>query len=142
MTVIDEPDFVDDLDDDKPGDGSTGGTSALDALLSPERLDQLLGDAEAQGLEIDGPGGLLSQLTKAVLERAFDAEMTDHLGYDRGDPAGEGSGNSRNGYYPKTGHVRAEGRPEAPPAAREPRGHGPLVVCPGHVHERHQGASG
>ncbi|HEY0499421.1 MAG TPA: transposase, partial [Kutzneria sp.] len=45
---------------------------------------------------------LLNQLTKAVLERALAEEMTDHLGYDHGDPAGNGSGNSRNGHSGKT----------------------------------------
>jgi putative transposase len=49
-----------------------------------------------------GPDGLLSQLTKAVLERALAEEMTGHLGYDKHDPAGRGSGNSRNGVTPKT----------------------------------------
>jgi len=41
-------------------------------------------------------------LTKSVLETALDAEMTEHLGYDRHDPAGRGSGNSRNGTRSKT----------------------------------------
>lgn len=39
---------------------------------------------------------------KAVLERALQVEMADHLGYEAGDPAGRGSGNSRNGRYSKT----------------------------------------
>ena len=47
--------------------------------------------------ELVGPNGLLNQLTKNVLETALDAEMTEHLGYDKHDPAGRGSGNSRNG---------------------------------------------
>jgi putative transposase len=47
-------------------------------------------------------GGFLPELVKAVLERGMDAELTDHLGYERGDPAGRGSGNSRNGTSPKT----------------------------------------
>ena len=41
-------------------------------------------------------------MTKAVLERSLRAEMVDHLGYDSGDPAGHGSGNSRNGKSTKT----------------------------------------
>jgi putative transposase len=49
-----------------------------------------------------GPNGLLNQLTKHVLETALDAEMTEHLGYDKHDPAGRGSGNSRNGVRSKT----------------------------------------
>jgi len=46
--------------------------------------------------------GLLNQMTKAVLERALQAEMTDHLGYEAGDSAGRGSGNSHNGKTSKT----------------------------------------
>jgi len=49
-----------------------------------------------------GPNGLLNQLTKNVLETALDAEMTEHLGYDKHDPVGRGSGNSRNGVRTKT----------------------------------------
>src|SRR5215475_2979816 len=71
-------------------------------LVSPEAVDRMLADAEAAGVPVDGPGGLLSQLTKTVLERALGAELDDHLGYVKGDPAGNGSGNSRNGSYGKT----------------------------------------
>ncbi|EFG79912.1 hypothetical protein HMPREF0591_0179 [Mycobacterium parascrofulaceum ATCC BAA-614] len=39
----------------------------------------------------------MAQMTKAVLQRALDVEIADHLGYEYGDPAGYGSGNSRNG---------------------------------------------
>ena len=49
-----------------------------------------------------GPGGFLPEMIKAVLERGLAAELTDHLGYEQGDPAGRGSPNSRNGYTPKT----------------------------------------
>jgi putative transposase len=52
-------------------------------------------------VELLGPDGLLSQVTKAVLERALGEEMAEHLGYDKHDPAGRGSGNSRNGTTPK-----------------------------------------
>lgn len=71
--------------------------------LVPEAvLDQLMARADAEGAELLGPEGLLSQVTKAVLERALDEELTDHLGYVKHDPAGRGSGNSRNGSTPKT----------------------------------------
>jgi putative transposase len=50
--------------------------------------EQLLAQAKEQGVELVGPNGLLSQLTKTVLETALDAEMTEHLGYDKHDPAG------------------------------------------------------
>jgi transposase-like protein len=52
-----------------------------------ELADQLLGKAAAEGVELLGPDGLLSQVTKAVLERALAEEMTGHLGYDKHDPA-------------------------------------------------------
>ncbi|CAN5646442.1 hypothetical protein BH09ACT7_BH09ACT7_60550 [soil metagenome] len=64
--------------------------------------EQLLAQAKEQGVELFGPNGLLNQLTKNVLETALDAEVTEHLGYDRHDPAGRGSGNSRNGNRTKT----------------------------------------
>ncbi|VAZ66441.1 hypothetical protein LAUMK40_02577 [Mycobacterium kansasii] len=64
--------------------------------------EQLLAQAKEQGVELVGPNGLLSQLTKNVLETALDAEMAEHLGYDKHDPAGRGSGNSRNGTRAKT----------------------------------------
>jgi putative transposase len=85
-----------------------GGQVAADAaarlagLVSPEAVDRMLADAEAAGVPVDGAGGLLSQLSKTVLERALGAELDDHLGYLKGDPAGNGSGNSRNGHYGKT----------------------------------------
>ena len=64
--------------------------------------EQLLAQAKQQGVELVGPNGLLNQLTKNVLETALDAEMAEHLGYDKHDPAGRGSGNSRNGTRAKT----------------------------------------
>jgi len=71
-------------------------------LVDDELADQLLGRAQAEGAELLGPDGLLSQVTKAVLERALAEEMTGHLGYEKHDPAGRGSGNSRNGATAKT----------------------------------------
>jgi putative transposase len=71
-------------------------------LVDEQLADQLLGKAQAQGVELLGPDGLLSQVTKAVLERALGEEMTEHLGYEKHDPAGRGSGNSRNGTTAKT----------------------------------------
>jgi putative transposase len=70
-------------------------------FLDPEQAEALIEQARQQGVELLGEGGLLKQMTKAVLERALAEELTDHLGYEVGDPAGQGSGNSRNGYTPK-----------------------------------------
>lgn len=64
--------------------------------------EQLLAQAQEQGVDLVGPNGLLNQLTKNVLETALDAEMTEHLGYDKHDPVGRDGGNSRNGTRSKT----------------------------------------
>ena len=64
--------------------------------LDKELIDKLL--AGYKGPEdLIGEQGLLKQLTKALVERAMNAELTHHLGYEKHDPSGRGSGNSRNG---------------------------------------------
>jgi putative transposase len=83
-------------------DADTAAARRLAEALDPSVIDALLADAKAAGTPIDGTNGLLNQMTKAVLERALQAEMTHHLGYERDDPAGHGSGNSRNGSATKT----------------------------------------
>ena len=82
-------------------------------LVDEQLAEELIAQAQEQGVELLGEGGLLQQMTKAVLERALAEELTDHLGYEEGDPAGRGSGNSRNGFTPKrllseSGHVVLE----------------------------------
>ena len=62
----------------------------------------LVARARSEGAELVGPEGLLSGLTKRVLETALEEELTDHLGYQPYDPAGHHSGNSRNGTRAKT----------------------------------------
>src|ERR1700680_1779710 len=64
-------------------------------------IEKLLADYKTPE-DIIGENGLLKQLTKAVLERAMQVEMTEHLGYEKHDPAGSNSGNSRNGGTTKT----------------------------------------
>lgn len=72
-------------------------------VVSDEQLIAMLVErARGEGLQPSGEGGLLQQLTKRVLESALEGEITDHLGYERHDPAGRGSGNSRNGTRAKT----------------------------------------
>ena len=65
-------------------------------------LQQLVEKARAEGVDLVGPGGLLTGLTKTVLETALEAEMSEHLGYDKHDPAGRNGENSRNGTRAKT----------------------------------------
>jgi len=67
---------------------------------------QLVAQAAGQGVQLTGEGGLLTVLTRQVLQAALEAEMAAHLGFERGDPAGRGAPNVRNGSYPKT--VRTE----------------------------------
>ena len=68
--------------------------------------------AKEQGLSLTGPDGLLKQLTKTVLETALNEEMTEHLGYEKHDPAGAGTGNIRNGTRSKTVLTEATGHVE------------------------------
>jgi transposase-like protein len=71
--------------------------------LADEQLVRELAErARAEGVSLTGPGGLLGRLAKVVLESALDGEMDAHLGYRKHDPAGGGSGNSRNGRRAKT----------------------------------------
>src|SRR4051812_42259250 len=73
------------------------------SAASDEQLIAMLVDrARSEGLQLSGEGGLLQQLTKRVLESALDGEITEHVGYDKHDPAGKNSGNSRNGTRAKT----------------------------------------
>ena len=69
--------------------------------IKPEHLDELLAGYEKPE-DLLGEDGLFKQLKKALLERALGAELTHHLGYEKGDPAGRGTGNNRNGTYAKT----------------------------------------
>jgi putative transposase len=69
--------------------------------IKKEVLDELIKDYKKPG-DLIGETGLLKQLTKALMERALGAELTHHLGYEKHDPAGYNSGNSRNGSSPKT----------------------------------------
>ena len=69
--------------------------------IDKELLDKLLADYKGPE-DLLGEQGLRKQFTKALLERAMQTELTHHLGYQKHDPAGRDSGNSRNGTSPKT----------------------------------------
>jgi len=71
-------------------------------LIDDATLDQLMAQIDAKGLELLGPEGVLTELTSAIMNRAMQAELTHHMGYEPGDPAGWGSGNNRNGSSAKT----------------------------------------
>ena len=69
--------------------------------IAPELLDQLLANY-SKPEDLTGEDGLFKQLKKALIERALGAELSSHLGYEKGDPAGRGTGNNRNGTSSKT----------------------------------------
>src|SRR5215218_1073406 len=77
-------------------------TDTIDDVAAEAVGRELVEPAREKGIELVGPDGLLSQLTKRVLETALEAEMSDHLGYDKHDPMGRNRGNSRNGVRSKT----------------------------------------
>lgn len=78
-------------------------TETSAAVAVPDELiDAVMTSADAGGVELLGPDGVLAELTKRILERGLSEELTDHLGYEKGDPAGRESGNNRNGTSPKT----------------------------------------
>ena len=73
------------------------------AQIDQQKLaEELVAQAREEGVQLVGPGGLLTGLTKSVVETALEEELSDHLGYDKHDPAGRNGGNSRNGYRTKT----------------------------------------
>jgi len=77
-----------------------------------EAARELVRQAREQGLSLTGPDGLLKQLTKTVLETALNEELTEHLGFEKSDPAGSPDGNVRNGTRTKTVLTEANGHVE------------------------------
>ena len=78
-------------------------TKKPEASAEADAARELVRLAREQGLSLTGPDGLLKQLTKTVIETALNEEITEHLGYEKHDPAGQGagSGNVRNGTVPR-----------------------------------------
>ena len=87
-------------------------------VIDDETLDRLMDRVAAEGLELLGPDGVLTELTSRIMNRALEVEMSDHLGYEKGDTAGWGSGNMRNGNYPKSVLTDAGGIPIQVPRDR------------------------
>jgi putative transposase len=85
---------------------TTNDTVGVAEAELPEGLaEALVAAARSQGVDLTGPQGLLTGLTRRVLETALEVEMTEHVGHEHGDPPGP-AGNVRNGHSPKT--VRTE----------------------------------
>ena len=78
------------------------GRDAVDRLRSDGALDGLFEQIDAGQVSMTGADGLLPALVKEALERGLAAELTEHLGYDKGEPTSQARGNARNGTTSKT----------------------------------------
>src|SRR5438067_6780661 len=78
------------------------GSEAVEALIASGALDELFARIDAGELEMTGSGGVIPELIKAALERGLQAELADHLGYEKCDPEASLFANSRNGFTAKT----------------------------------------
>ena len=129
------------------------GITDMAQAIRDEVIEELL---QGYGAPQDllGEEGLFKQLKKKLLERALGAELSEHLGYEKGDPAGRGSGNSRNGHSSKTvlgddgaielarpqRQLRAANRRQGADQARRFRRSDHQPLCPGSVGSRDPGA--
>jgi putative transposase len=102
MTVIGDQQAQHPLGVDRAVQRRASAREAVDEMLEAGLLDDLMDRVDGGGLALTGEGGFLPEMIKRVLERGLQAELTGHLGYEKGDPAGRGSPNSRNGTTPKT----------------------------------------
>ena len=74
-----------------------GGRDVVDQLRSAGALDGLFEQIDSGQVSMTGADGLLPALVKEALERGLAAELTEHLGYDKGEPTSQARGNARNG---------------------------------------------
>ena len=101
MAVTDDRQLDHPLGLDQSTQSSGSAREAVNDMLEAGLLDEVMDRVDAGGLALTGDGGFLPEMIKAVLERGLAAELTGHLGYEKGDPAGRGVPNSRNGTTPK-----------------------------------------
>jgi putative transposase len=87
---------------DVTADEPISGADAVEQLRAAGVLDEVLAKIDTGQLQLTGQGGFLPEMVKAVLERGLSVELTEHLGYEKGDPIGRELPNARNGYTPKT----------------------------------------
>ncbi len=105
MSTLTRGDVVSEQGDDAPPSARSAARSAESAarqLVEGDFLDLLFDKVDAGELRLTGEGGFIPTMIKAVLERGLQVELAEHLGYDKGGPAGRGSPNVRNGSTPKT----------------------------------------
>ncbi len=114
------------------GDGSPSQELVVDDRSAEQVLaEELVARARREGVDLVGPEGFLTKVTKSVLEAALNAEMTEHLGYEPHDPTGRGSGNSRNGTTRKT--VNTDIGPVTIDVPRDREGDFEPVILPKHA---------
>jgi len=97
---------MDDTSTSEPRKRSARAPAALGGGIDAE-IAQIIERAQAEGLQLTGDGGLLPGMIKQAVEAAMNAEITDHLGYERYAVEGRGSGNSRNGTTTSTVQTNA-----------------------------------
>jgi transposase-like protein len=96
-----------------------------------EWAQELVSRARDEGVALTGDEGLLTSMVKEVLQAGLDVELADHLGYEPYEPIGRGTGNSRNGGYPKT--VSTDVGPVELRMPRDRQGTFEPVTVPKHV---------
>ena len=89
-------------DELEPAPSQVSGRDVAAELAASGALDELFARIDSGQVEMTGAEGLIPGLIKAALERGLQAELSDHLGYDKGDPESSMFDNSRNGSTPKT----------------------------------------
>jgi putative transposase len=115
--------------DDGEGEVLPAGLAGTDSRR--EWAQQLVDRARSEGVSLTGEDGLLTSMVREVLQAGLDVEMTEHLGYEPYESAGRGSGNSRNGSYPKT--VKTDVGPVELRVPRDREGTFEPVTVPKHV---------
>ena len=99
--------------------GRVSGRQLRELLADDAWLDELIDRSQQGGVALTGQGGFLPELVRAVLERGLQAELTGHLGYEEGDPAGRNGLNSRNGFTGKTVNTEVGPVPLSVPRDRD-----------------------
>lgn len=107
--------------------------AVADELVDPMRAwaQELVSRSREEGVSLTGDGGLLTSMVREVLQAGLDVEMADLLGYEPYEATGRGSGNSRNGGYPKT--VTTDVGPVELRMPRDRQGTFEPVTVPKHV---------
>jgi len=122
---------IDDSDAQSVSEVVSGTVVPADRSVEQQLAEQLMRQAKVDGIKLIGPGGLLAGITRRILNTALETEMSEHLGFDKGDPAGRGAVNVRNGYSAKT--VQTDVGPVPVQVPRDRLGEFEPQIIPKHV---------